>query len=434
MKLETFKTIILFGLIGLSLILSFSLWSYQTNYSGSHNPDPSYVPEVDAGGDVQTKRDVIVPKESIIHTGQSHYGFEHPEHLMDLYKDIQHWTLTEYVAKEEQDYDFDEPYMEMVYPEAFPIEVIKNLFTLADDIDLPNWNFERMLFSLEEEQNAVSIFFLSVDERNYIRFTVYDQSAYTAVSDLLENKEHLVEYMVYNEDHKPFYVPVDTTEVRNRTLAVDTIDPRIFVDALFQNPSLVATPNFGESYFIDGQRDMRVTDDGAGLEFINPLQNTPDRMNSMELIEESLAEVNDHNGWTADYHLAAIDKTVNRIVYQMYYDDYPVFHDQGRTSIEQQWRNQQLYKYNRPLFIFESPLGGDYTELPSGYEVIYFLENIDKYHVEKVSDVQIGYRVADLDVTSYSIITLEPAWYMLYNGKWQRIDFDELDEQHKGGA
>lgn len=432
MKLETFKSMLLIGLIGLSLILTFSLWNYKTDYSGPHNTDPAYIPETDAGGDVRTKSDVIIPSKAIFHMGEEHYGFDEPSRLIDMYKDIQQWSLTEYAAKEDENFQLEKPYIDIEYPERFPIEVIKSLFTLADDIDLPNWNFKHILISKEEEQNSVSLYFMSVNNRNYIEFTVYDKSASTTVDQLLTQRKNLVEYMVYDEANKPLYLPVEPVELSYRTLAIGEIVPNIFVDALFINPSLVVTPNFGESYFIDGQRDMRVVNNGLRLEFTNPLQNVTERMNTLQIIEKSLADINDHKGWTTDFYVAGIEKSINRIVYQMYYEDYPVFDEHGSTSIEQQWRNQQLYKYNRPLFSLSSTLGGDPTELPSGNDVIYFLENIDKYHIEKVSDAKIGYYVSSIDEKSYSI-TLEPSWFVLYNGKWQRLNFDELNTYNEGG-
>ncbi|HLR16180.1 MAG TPA: two-component system activity regulator YycH [Bacillota bacterium] len=433
MRLETFKTILLIGLIGLSLILTFSLWSYQNEYNGPHNTNPAYIPESDAGGEVKTKRDVIIPSKAIFHMDGQHYGFDHPSRLVNFYKEIQHWTLTEFVAREDNEFHLDTPYIEMNYPEAFPIEIIKSLFSLADDIELPRWNFDQILFSLEEEKSAVSLYFLSVDERNYIHFTVYDQSAYLAVEGYLDQKKHLVEYTEYNTGHDSFYIPVRPPKLRNQTLTVDIVETNVFVDALFKNPSVVVTPNIGESYFIDGQRDMRVVDNGLRLEFTNPLQNTSERMSSIEIIEQSLADINDHKGWTSDFYVEGIEKSVNRIVYQMYYEDYPVFQDHAAaTTIEQQWRNQQLYKYNRPLFHIVSPLGGDEKELESGNDVIYFLEQMDKYHMEKVKDVKVGYYVTEIDGKQYSI-TLEPAWFVLYNGSWQRLKFDDLNAYDEGG-
>ncbi len=432
MKFETFKSLVLIGLVGLSLLLTFSVWNYQPDYPTSQNTDPAYIPEIDAGGEVETKRGVVIPTRGIFHIEEEYYGFDQPSKLMDLYKNVQHWSLAEYVERADEEIDLAKPYFEMVYPEMFPIEMVKSLFTLADDIELPNWNFERVLIALEEEHEAIRIYFPSHDERHHIRFTVYEEEAYVMIADILQERDHLVEYIMHHEGHTPLYLPKDPTELSYRTIAVDRIEPPIFVDALFQNPSIVVTPNFGESYFIDGQRDMRVTENGHRLEFINPLQNTTDRMSLVEILEQSLASINDHKGWTADFHVQTIDKSNNRIVYQMHYEGYPVYHEGGLTIIEQQWRNQYLYKYNRPLFRLLSPFSGGLVLLPSGNEVIYFLEHISNYEIEKVSDIQIGYFVADIDEESRSI-RLEPAWFMLYNDRWQQIRMDDLESYNEGG-
>src|SRR5699024_1317062 len=131
--------------------------------------------------------------------------------------------------------------------------------------------------------------FPSVDKRHHIRFMVYEPETYSAIEHLLEEEEDLVEYMMYEEARVPLYLPVEPTELRSRTITIDTIDPPLFVDALFLNPSIVVTPNFGESYFIDGQREMRAVENDSRLEFTNPLENTTEQMGREEIIEHSLA-------------------------------------------------------------------------------------------------------------------------------------------------
>lgn len=434
MKYETAKSLLLSSLIILSVVLTFSLWSYQPDYTTSQNTDPEFVAEADAGGEIATKRGVIIPSKAIFHVNNDYFGYGDPNQLLHLYNDLQHWSLTEYVEREDQAIDFHEnKYIEMTYPETFPIDMVKSLFTLVDEVVLPNWNFDRILISKEDEQKVVSIYFPSVDGRHHIQFTVYDQQSYERVKSLLDQQEDLVAYMKYDEAAKRIYLPVERTELSHQAVTIETIEPSRFVNALFRNPSIVVTPNFGESYFIDGQRDMRVAAKGNRLEFINPIEGTTDRMGLDEIIEASLTDINDHKGWTADFHIMSIDKSINRIVYQMHYEGYPVYHEDSITLIEQQWRNYQLYKYNRPLFSLLSPFSGGLEELRSGKEVIYFLENIDQYDVNRVSDVQIGYYVPEIDRLAHSI-TLEPAWFMLYNDTWQRIRFDQMELLLEGGV
>ena len=76
MKLETFKTIILTILVGISLLLTFSLWNYQPNYDPLYPTSSNYVNEVDAGGIEETKRSIIEPINIVFHYDGETYGFE----------------------------------------------------------------------------------------------------------------------------------------------------------------------------------------------------------------------------------------------------------------------------------------------------------------------------------------------------------------------
>lgn len=239
----------------------------------------------------------------------------------------------------------------------------------------------------------------------------------------LLNHEEVSEYVKYGSSEAPIYIPKDSVSMLESTLVAGAMEPEQFVNVLFSNPSLV-TPNIGEAYFTDGQRGMRILHDGKLLEFINPIQSTFDQMDVIDLLDRSIGNINEHKGWTNDYLLEEINKQLNGVRYRLYYNGYPVFNYQNLAIIEQQWRQNELYQYVRPLLYLNNILDTELVELPDANELIYYLENNSKLEVETIKDIKIGYHLSYIDEVSYSF-TLSPSWYVKLAGNWTKIDVDE---------
>src|SRR5699024_3401299 len=146
------------------------------------------------------------------------------------------------------------------------------------------------------------------------------------------------------------YIPKNPVELDSKTLVASQIEPEEFIDALFTNPNLV-TPNMREAYFTDGQRGMRVLQDGRRLEFINPIQaSTGDaHPTATQLFEQSVTNINDHKGWTNNYIFDELNLPASNITYRLYYDGYPIFNDYSLSVMKQSWKDQVLFEYERPL-------------------------------------------------------------------------------------
>ncbi|HLR75777.1 MAG TPA: two-component system activity regulator YycH [Virgibacillus sp.] len=430
MTFETFKTLILILLVGLSLLLTISLWSYQPDHD-RHNTGLKYVNEVELGGDVASKRSLIKPNAIIFHMNTDYYGFKHPNDMNDLYTLMQDWTMSDPVLEEDESFPSHDHMVEVIFPENMPMEVVKNIFTLDDpEESLPTWSFQRLLFIFDTNDSTVKAHFLSVDGREQAIFSVNESNASEKLQTYVNKRTGLVKYLLFEQAPSRIFLPEDQVDIRQRTLAVERIEPSLLVDALFPNPALVS-PNVGEAFFTDGQRGMNIQQDGNGIEYINPIQSNYEHMGVINLLDESIQDINEHKGWTEKYHLDSIIPSMNQIRYRMHYDSYPIFHQGDLSIIEQQWRNQDLYLYRRPLFRLTNSFGGSNIKLPSGREVIYYLENNSSYNIESVRDIRIGFYLTYADDEYYSV-NLEPAWFMDYNGSWQIIRTAETDFNEGG--
>src|SRR5699024_2278236 len=95
MKLETAKTFILVVLIGISILLTYSICSYRTDYEYLY--DHAYVSEVDMdiGGSEESKKTLVKPESLVFHINDAHYRFTDLDRENTLYEEMQSWTLND---------------------------------------------------------------------------------------------------------------------------------------------------------------------------------------------------------------------------------------------------------------------------------------------------------------------------------------------------
>lgn len=419
MKYETAKSFILIVLILTSLLLSVAIWTYQPNYDQFQ--DMSYVHEVDIGGKDLSRNDLIKPAKIIFDNGYTYYGFNDDQKRSELFQDIATWTLYDFQVREIEENNGPNQVVEIVFPTDIPGELLSSLFTFNDDINTPNWSFRRVLITFNDEEQTLNLSFISVDQRMEGIATVERTDNYKSLQNYLLNHDNVIEYVKYESSGEPIYLPKDPVEMTSETLVASMIEPDPFIDVLFSNPALVKS-NIGEAYFTDGQRGMKILQDGKQLEFINPTEDLVEQIDVIDLLDRSVENISNHKGWTNDYLLESIDNRLNRVKYRLYYEGYPVFNYQNLATIEQQWRHNELYQYTRPLLYLNNVLDTETVQLSSGEEVIRYIE--EHFQDETIIDVSIGYYLSFLDDVDNSF-TLHPSWYVRLANNWVKVDVDD---------
>jgi len=428
MKLETFKSILLFVLVGISLLLTFSLWNDSPRYAKLNNS--KYISEADVGGDVMKKKDLIDPNQIIFHDGDRVQGFGNPKYEKELYIDLSLWELEDFRTGEAEWNRKKQREIEIIYPAPVPMRLLTSLFTMESDVFLPAWSYKRIFLTFDQASTTMQVKFISSDGAYEATATLNDAAQYKKLSGYFTNGNHLVDYLAFKNGTKPIYIPAEAQTVNRRSIGAQTIDEKKFVKALFKKQSMVSE-NKGESYYLDGQRGMRVMQNKRSIEYVNLIESDKVAMDSADLIDKSIENINEHKGWTADfdYNLFKIDTNNNSVSYKMYYKGYEIFNSNGLATIEQQWRKGELYKYRRPLFYLNSSLGSDPVTLPSGKEIVKALKENSDYEQSEIQDIRIGYFLDYPETDTHSII-LEPLWFMNYKGNWQPIEISNL--QNKG--
>ncbi|HLQ83291.1 MAG TPA: two-component system activity regulator YycH [Pseudogracilibacillus sp.] len=427
MTYETVKSYILVILIGLSILLSVALWTYQPNYEQFQNPD--YVNEVDIGGEVKEKKDLINPSSIIFHDQQRLLGFENLKDQIELHQSINEWIMYDLEESESRGKPNQEKFVEILYPNPLPIGVASSLFTFNNDIELPDWEFDRIYLSFNVQKSSLEIQIISVDKERELSATIDKRENYDMLFDYAVNHTGLIDYISFDTKNGQIYIPSRDRKLNSKTLVISKIAPEKLVNALFRNPSRV-TPNNAEGYFTDGQRGMSVLNNNK-IEFINPIQTNSEEISAINALDQSIIHINEHKGWTNDYILERIISTQSKVRFRLMYKGFPVFDQNNLALIEQRWRNIELYEYNRPLIRLTHEIDSTQTKLPSGQKVINYIQNKSLFNLDDISQMQVGYKLSFLSGTSDNVVLLEPNWYVKNKNQWEFVDLSELTD--KGG-
>lgn len=428
MNIELIKSYTLAILVLISLLLTFSLWNYKPNYERSFDTD--YVDEINLGGTVKSKAEMVQPESVIFNKNDKHFSFSAPKDNEIFYKEMQTWVLYDFNTVKANGPPKDVSQVELVFPDAMPLDILPNIFDMNIDEDLPEWSFERIYLTLNNQSATLTIHILSTDGRYEAQATISNSSKYEYVKNYLDSQEGMSEYIVMGDESRQIYLRKGSITLPRLSATIDTTDQLQLVNALFNDPSAVRRNVIDdEMLYTDGQRQMRVHYNRRLMEFVNPYQSY-ERMAPDTLLEQSIANINEYDGWTDSYTLDSIDLINNRIVFQMYYNGYPVFSKSGLATIEQEWHDQEIVRYNRPLFSIKDPLGGEAVELPSGNSVKTFLQENADYENDKIDNIKVGYRLSFQD-TSFYTLSLDPVWYVQYNGKWQEINMEDAMQKRE---
>lgn len=443
MKIESVKSFILVVLIGISLLLSLTLWSYQPNSDRTIGGEVVNNEIDDVGGSSdKSKNSLIKPTDIIFHTSDRYYGFVQAEAKGALYEQMQEWVITNFEPDAgERSFATSQNGVELTFADAIPMEVINTLFNFGqEENNYPSWSMNRIFISFIPESKSLNLEFISDEDNNTARAVINATEPYEDLSSIINTLDDgkLQRYLAINEDTSAIYIPEEPVSLPIHSITPTEINPSLFVNILFANPSVVretTSASIGEAYFTDN-RQMNVYQDRMRMEYVNHVEpSIEDKMliTEVDLLDQSIKSINSHSGWTEEYRLEDIDLENGRVSFQMYYEGYPVFSNKLST-IQQRWTMQQsnmqlqLIEYDRPLYILGSKFKlREADDLASGENVITYLENNTDVVLENIEDIKVGYELKyQRDDPESEYIELDPAWYKKENNMWQRIVFDEL--------
>lgn len=433
MRWEYVKSIILSTLVAISFLLTLAIWYYQPKLEELSSK--SIIDETTkiADGKKETINTIIQPKQIMFHYNDRLFALDKWSKTKDLYQEMQTWPIDDFRYRTNTTFDKSSS-VEVIFPTSVPIEMLTNTFTIKNGKDVPSdMKVDRMFVQVSPNQSSSLVHFVANDSNESIRAVIRNYDVYKYMEDYLSNEHIQTEYVAFEEKRKsPIYVPANEVTLTMQTYPTRQVPVNPLINVLFPDPNLVGrnSTNFGEDIYTDSSRQLRIFENQTMMQFINPNETNQQIMNRKVLIRQSLDFVNDHNGWTGDYQLYDINQNVIR--YRITKNGFPVINENSLSTIQQEWRKQELFEYKRPLIQLQAPFGDQEVTLQSGRDVIANLESSWKqYPPYLIEDIAIGYSMKQTSDTS-AVYTLEPAWFIKV-GEWKRLKFEDGYLNQGGG-
>ncbi|TMW72031.1 YycH family regulatory protein [Alteribacter natronophilus] len=450
MIIEHIKTACLWVLILSSIGLTFSIWTYQPEYTTLGTSDPVELPEI---GEEQSQAEIMLPKSITVHQGTERYWMEPgQERYTSLFNALREISFGQPAAESRANipsiYSHEQA-VEYRFSSPMPAGLMEELFDfeLEEDETFSLENVDRIHLSVDSgnefESDVVARFVSSEDEEVLKAETGLSESAFSALYESEEDALHLAEAIEFGSINRGeyTYLPVDPTGLERFTVTADTdVNGEDFKEFLFNDLSTVLLYRRGE--YQDGNRFLSISDEGriGIMRFEHPSSGEAGE-SRRSMTADSLNFLNSHGGFTNHFYLDSVTEYFNRerAVYRLAMNEMPVL---GGTSDESLYYTKiversgdQISRYDRSLFRLEedSYEGGDAVQLPSLDEVQEFLDNAEGMSEREVTDIRIGYH---MDSDTAALIIFSPEWFIEYNNQWRMLGDlkeEEEEDQESGG-
>ncbi|MDF1999771.1 YycH family regulatory protein [Peribacillus frigoritolerans] len=432
MNFERAKSIILIILVGTSIFLTWSIWTYEPEY----DPFEQSSEFIKIKSDVQIVSDVIKPVSILFHGNGQHFQTSNPAEINEMEKQFSQWRFrgikeisVNRLQRKFDDFVHEDGSIEIEFSDDIPISLYKTVLNITDK-EVPKFSFDRIIIKQKNiSGNESAVYFVSYDQRKIYQGMVdskklrnFMDSFYRGSYD--KHPEYTAETI---NSKRTLFVPENPVEINRLEYYIDYLDIGDLKSALFINPKYVRQEpvSVGEEY-TDGTRLMTVNKDNYLISYINPAQKFG---SSSDLLQKSIDFINEHAGWeNNNYRFAYMSENEQRVVFRLFVNGYPAFNESGMTEIEQIWGKEEIYSYDRPYFKLDSvlPSVGSPETLQSGKEVVNQLKSKDNIDFNSVEDISIGYRLnKSLDSKLVTLVTLEPTWYYRVGDKWFIVPFEE---------
>ncbi|KAA9014580.1 YycH family regulatory protein [Niallia endozanthoxylica] len=433
---ESIKSIILSILVGVSLLLTWTLWTYQPHYEELENGET--VQEVSLSPKKALK-DIVRPEQILYHMEGGYFGSLKEEEIEKVINEISQWNLAgfENIALEGTDvYSLvdNQDAVEILFPSSISIDLYKNVLGIKEK-DVPNFRFNQVFIPLNEEQREHGVvYFVSREEEKVYRSMVTLSFISEFKGQYFEAAKAFRKYFPYTTvSGRRIYLPEGETEMMSYQHLSSHLDSDKFKDALFSDPSLVQKNYIatGEEY-TDASSLMRVNTDTNMIKYIDPSETRSQDNDTNNLLKRSIDFVNGHGGWTDNYRFVGMNDDQQTVYFRLYgQDGYPVFSENvDLPRIQLVWGNTDISRYIRNNFSLGLLTSTADKKLDSGEVVLGKIQNLDQFNPALLENIKIGYNMK-MNVQSL-LIQLEPSWYYLYNGEWKPVKMNEFGGEVSG--
>ncbi|MDN7245497.1 YycH family regulatory protein [Planococcus shenhongbingii] len=434
--IEHIKSIALFLLIVLSLVLTFVIWTFTPSFERIETTPAIEV----ALGETKTVDQVVQPSKALYHFSDVVTGTTKQEQVDLLLDAMKQWQIHGIVEiDKEASAEILKSYMHapnravLYYPGQVPFPVFDSMMEIVDD-SIPEASFDRLVIEWGKAENTdLTLYFINTKSGRVHQASV-------SATELEQFQSQIVEpafnYDTYVTDEKigtlPIYVPENPLEAATYRYLQEDIDSQKFVDGLFEDPGSVESTGdlMNEEYSDESDALMSVDRSKKSISYVQPKAETQDPAIPSELIFKTVDFINGHSGWTNDYRYFGMEPLNQKIDYRLYLDSLPVFSSTFSTNLELVWgideETEQVFRYRRPYYVLESWGETGTMTLPSGAAVLHAITHLKEQDLTKITDIVHGYELTRDEKDPERLLNLQPAWYFKADETWIRLSEEQL--------
>jgi len=419
--IEPVKSVVLFLLVMLSVILTFIIWTYTPDYKIIEQTEGKEI----LIGSQKRMEDIIRPYKAIYRFDEEFTGTASNGAMKDIMKAFQGWNILDLVpinnnltANYVNEMIRTNNRMTIFFTGELPYSAFSSIFQFADK-EIPETTFNRMIIDWTNYGNKeLQIFFISSNNKTLMRSRVSLQNTNPFIRDVIEPAKTYSAFKEIERDgFTSLYMPNDKIESTKYMYTFIEEPLESFKNVLFPNPNIVqrSIESAMTEKYQDGKSRMTVDSNLKSLTYVYPAVESSAIIEPSKLLKDSFEFINEHGGFTADYRYVSKNTNKNQLEYQQYLQGLPVYSDQVISKITTVWGDNVIFRYKRPYYslVFDIPTEKEIKELPSGVEILEKIQQLNNFVLSDIDDVVVGYY---LKQDSTSIMTLEPCWFVVHNG------------------
>jgi len=419
--IEPVKSVVLFLLVMLSVILTFIIWTYTPDYKIIEQTEGKEI----LIGSQKRMEDIIRPYKAIYRFDEEFTGTASNGVMKDIMKAFQGWNVLDLVpinnnltANYVNEMIRTNNRMTIFFTGELPYSAFSSIFQFADK-EIPETTFNRMIIDWTNYGNKeLQIFFISSNNKTLMRSRVSLQNTNQFIRDVIEPAKTYSTFKEIERDgFTSLYMPNDKIESTKYMYTFIEEPLESFKNVLFPNPNIVqrSIESAMTEKYQDGMSRMTVDSNLKSLTYVYPAVESSAIIEPSKLLKDSFEFINEHGGFTADYRYVSKNTNKNQLEYQQYLQGLPVYSDQVISKITTVWGDNVIFRYKRPYYslVFDIPTEKEIKELPSGVEILEKIQQLNNFVLSDIDDVVVGYY---LKQDSTSIMTLEPCWFVVHNG------------------
>ncbi|MCZ2259057.1 YycH family regulatory protein [Sporosarcina sp. G11-34] len=439
--IEPVKSVVLILLVFMSITLSFSIWTYTPKY-----PTIEEATTVDVSiADKRDVEDVLKPYKIIFNFKEGLKGTTDLREKSSIVEALKSWEITnigladsKFSGTKVNKFFHEINRFTLYFHGEVPLPVYDMVLN-KEASNYPETTFDRLTVEWSPGDPLLKVHFTSsmkgmryTGEVKINDFQDFNRSVLTEAKDYLDYKE-------INSGNSSFIaVPTEPIEIVRNIYYQDGVLPSRFRDALFSDPHAVRRGQITTTReeYQDNHAIMSIDSKRKVLNFVHPIVESKDSAIPSVLLKKTIDFVNEHGGWTDEYRFTYMDPKSRKVKFQLFVHDLPVHSEMTSTEIEQTWGIDQVFRYVRPYYMLDLTFDFEPLKvlLPSGVDVAKALIESKTVDFSTVEAIELGYFLKhDTEHDAEErLFVLEPSWFYLIKGKWNRYSPEELGGEKIG--